>query len=323
MDGLDHFTLSLYRFTLRVEEPMSLPAYKGAVLRGGFGITFKRAVCIHSGLPPCQDCHLLHKCPYPAIFEPSPPPDTEVLKTQSDVPLPFLIEPPDDRRTYYAPGQSLEFGVTLIGWANNALPYFIVVFQRLGEAGLGPDRARYLLNEVAAVDPLAGVRALVLARGRVNREAHERTTSYRDLTAPLVGLSCSRLTLHFLTPTRLKHDGRYVEQAPAFHVVLRALLRRVSSLSYFYGGQRWDTDYRGWIEQAERVRTAASDAHWVDWERYSTRQKQSMNLGGVVGWATYEGDLTPFLPLLRLGELVHVGKSAVFGNGRYAMTREG
>jgi CRISPR/Cas system endoribonuclease Cas6 (RAMP superfamily) len=31
----------------------------------------------------------------------------------------------------------------------------------------------------------------------------------------------------------------------------------------------------------------------------------------------YEGDLGPFLPLLRLGELLHVGKHATFGLGRY------
>ena len=42
-----------------------------------------------------------------------------------------------------------------------------------------------------------------------------------------------------------------------------------------------------------------------------------MSLGGLVGEAVYEGDLSPFLPILAAGELVHVGKSTVFGNGLY------
>ncbi|OPX88851.1 MAG: hypothetical protein A4E52_01161 [Pelotomaculum sp. PtaB.Bin013] len=42
-----------------------------------------------------------------------------------------------------------------------------------------------------------------------------------------------------------------------------------------------------------------------------------MNLGGVVGRVEYEGDLGEFMPLLRLGELVHVGKGAVFGMGKF------
>jgi hypothetical protein len=35
-----------------------------------------------------------------------------------------------------------------------------------------------------------------------------------------------------------------------------------------------------------------------------------------VGEATFEGDLTPFVPLLRVGELVHVDQAATLGNGR-------
>jgi len=65
------------------------------------------------------------------------------------------------------------------------------------------------------------------------------------------------------------------------------------------------------------VQTAAAEVRWVDWERFSTRQQREMNLGGIVGTVTYAGEVAPFMPLLRLGELVHVGKAAVFGNGRY------
>jgi len=129
----------------------------------------------------------------------------------------------------------------------------------------------------------------------------------------------STLTLNFLTPTRLKYNGRYLEEAPPFHVVIRTLLRRVSSLSYFHAGQRWETDYRGWIEKAKQVKIAEAHVSWMDWERYSTRQRRGMNLGGIVGQVTYEGDAAPFLSLLRLGELIHVGKGTVFGNGRYRL----
>jgi hypothetical protein len=42
-----------------------------------------------------------------------------------------------------------------------------------------------------------------------------------------------------------------------------------------------------------------------------------MKMGGFVGEAVYKGDLTEFRPLLVLGQLVHIGKACVFGNGRY------
>jgi hypothetical protein len=123
-----------------------------------------------------------------------------------------------------------------------------------------------------------------------------------------------RLTVRFLTPARLKHNGKYV-RIPEFHVLVRALLRRLSSLAYFHCGARWETDYAGLVAQAGQVRLADSGARWVDWERYSGRQEREINLGGIVGEATYQGDLAPFLPLLAAGELVHVGKATVFGNG--------
>jgi len=316
--GLSHLNLALYDFTLRVNEPMTLPADKGAVLRGGFGITFKRTVCIYPALPPCANCLLLHRCAYPPIFEPAPPPDTEVLRTHSDIPLPFVLEPPTDGRTFYAPGENLTFRLVLIGRGIAALPYFIVVFQRLGEQGLGPQRARYTLDAVTFVDPASGQPTEILTAGRFAPVVREQGVSATAVMAPPVSAltPITTYTLHFRTPTRLKHDGQFLREAPPFHVIIRTLLRRLSSLSYFHAGQRWDTDYRGWIERAEQVSIAHADVQWVDWERYSTRQERRMNLGGIIGQVTYAGDVTPFVPLLRLAESIHLGKGAVFGNGQ-------
>jgi hypothetical protein len=145
-----------------------------------------------------------------------------------------------------------------------------------------------------------------------------------EVMAPWLRASAtSEITLDLLTPTRLKHSNDLIEDAPPFHVIVRTLLRRLSSLSYFHGGQRWETDYRGWIERAERVESVRANIHWVDWERFSTRQQRRMNLGGIIGQVAYRGDLSPFLPLLHLGTLVHIGKGAVFGNGQVRLTVAG
>jgi hypothetical protein len=42
-----------------------------------------------------------------------------------------------------------------------------------------------------------------------------------------------------------------------------------------------------------------------------------MQWDGMVGRATYEGDLGPFSSYLRFGQCVHVGHGATFGLGRY------
>ena len=316
---LDSFYLACYRFHLKVVDEMPLPAYKGAVLRGGFGSVFRRTICCQRHHRTCEPCPLRYVCPYPLLFEPSPPPGSEALRTHEAIPRPFVLEPPQDRRRLYAPGDELCFGLTLVGKATRYLPYFIVAFLRLGELGLGRARSRYVLQRVEALHPSTGRVIPIYENGALLTEGQESVVSYAEIAQAASAENASRLTLHFLTPARLKYNGRYLEDAPPFHVVVRTLLRRVSSLSYFHCGQRWETDYRGWIQQAQEVETETAEVRWVDWERYSTRQRQRMNLGGITGHVTYKGELTPFLPLLRLGELIHVGKGATFGNGQYRM----
>jgi len=41
-----------------------------------------------------------------------------------------------------------------------------------------------------------------------------------------------------------------------------------------------------------------------------------MNLGGYVGSILFEGNLTLFLNFIRAGEILHIGKGAVFGMGK-------
>ena len=49
---------------------------------------------------------------------------------------------------------------------------------------------------------------------------------------------------------------------------------------------------------------------------YSPGEELSFGLV-LVGRMTFEGPLAPFMPLLRAGEILHVGKGTSFGLGRY------
>ena len=124
------------------------------------------------------------------------------------------------------------------------------------------------------------------------------------------------MRLNFITPTRIKFGGKYTDNVE-FSIIFRNLLRRISLLSYFHCNEELDLDYKGMIKKAEEVRTLEKDVRWIDIERYSTRQGRRMKIGGFVGEAFYEGELSPFLPFLRLGEFVHLGKGTSFGLGKY------
>jgi hypothetical protein len=70
-------------------------------------------------------------------------------------------------------------------------------------------------------------------------------------------------------------------------------------------------------EHAARVTLTENATRWVDVASYSARQQRSTPIGGLIGRATYTGDLAPLHELLVWGELLHVCKNAVKGDGHY------
>lgn len=309
-------TADLFRFQIRALATLRLPAYKGSTLRGGFGSVFRRTVCTRPEHKVCAPCHLRQTCVYPAVFEASPPPGSEVLSRVSDIPQPFVLRPPADRRTVIDAGEILEFGVVLIGKARAFLPHFIVTFEALGRAGLGHPGSRYVLEAVDAMDPWSGDTEPAYSSGAI-RLTQVGTITPQRIRLRANALNSDTVSVTFVTPTRITSAEQVVEQAPTFQTLIRAQLRRLSSLAYFHCGERWEIDYALLTRQAESVQTQSADVQWVDWGRWSSRQQQRMTLGGLTGAVTYAGDLRPFTGLLAAGELVHVGKATAFGHGEF------
>lgn len=316
---LPDLRVARYRFTLKALEPLHLPPYKGSALRGGFGQTLKRLTCFNPGA--CADqCQLGNTCVYGYLFETTAPAEAEVLSKNEGVPRPFVIEPPLERQEIYAPGEQLDFHLVLFGRGIAYLPYFVLTFQQLGHAGLGRRletldgrRGRFALEAVWALG--AGEPLPVFDADTGQLRSVELSAGPELWEQPAAAWPTERLTVEFLTPTRLRHADRWVHAGPPFAALVKALLSRLSSLAYFHGGVRWETDFRGWIDRAAEVDLAQATTTWVDWERYSGRQQQRIEMGGLVGAATYTGALAPYRPLLALAEYLHVGKGAVFGNG--------
>jgi hypothetical protein len=104
---LKAFSLSRFRFILDPEARLALHSRNpGNTLRGAFGSTFKRLVC--PAPHDCRDaCRLKATCPYGQIFEPSPPPGTDRLSLNQDIPRPFIFRPPSGPDTAAKTGLSL------------------------------------------------------------------------------------------------------------------------------------------------------------------------------------------------------------------------
>lgn len=304
------------RVTYRLLESTTLPPYKGALLRGGFGYAFQRASCPAACWGQAEQCEAGLICPYRWVFETPRPAGIAHLHDLQDIPRPFVIEPPIDHKRAYVAGDALEFGLILIGRGIDYLPYFLIGFEDLGKAGLGRERAKAKLERVEALESFHPVGQLIYQDGRLGDCAHLPIQCIADLP-PRAGEPLADLRLTLRTPLRVKAHGAFIEQfdLPA---IIQAACWRLAALSAFHACP-WDTDYRPIVAAAHQVIIERPQVQWVDWERTSTRgeQPRKMTLGGIIGKATLRNVPPAVYAVLLAGSLVHVGKACVFGHGWY------
>jgi len=309
-------------YTYRCQEDLQLPPYKGSAWRGALGHALKKVTCALRRAS-CAECLLRQTCVYVYVFETPPPPDSQRLRLYPAAPHPFVLRPPLDQRQRFAPGDELSGELLLIGRAMEYLPYFVYTLEVLGQEGLGRGRGRAALLEVKELDHrqqiVGDIYASTTGLLSAPRQAAWRQTRAAAAPAPRRPLD---LSLEFLTPVRLKYQGRFLERLE-FHHLIRNLLRRLASLAYFHCGLDPEAfPFKETIRTAEQVASTASQLQWLDWERYSSRQQSRMLMGGLVGKMHCRQVPPQFLSLLHTGEHLHVGKMASFGLGQYRVEIE-
>ena len=301
------FPIARYRLEFVTERPIDLPEYAGSALRGVFGHALRRAACVTCE-PECPSCPLYRSCAYPEIFE-TPPPLHE-RRIYSDIPHPFVVEPPPWGERAHPAGSTLGVGLVLVGPALRHLPLVLLAWRNALAQGLGPAEGTAMLQRVWTDGEAEPV--LTEPRGRLREHAAHVALPPEEAAPPQV-------TLDFTTPLRIKRDGHALgvgKLAP--QDLLMGLVRRAAEVSELHLGRATGWDFAALKHAASQVQ---GEKHlvWRDWTRYSNRQQQAMTLGGVVGRWTLRGDLRPFWPLLHLGQWLHVGSKATFGLGRYAL----
>ena len=307
--------LHCHEVTVRFVEKAVVPPYEGSMIRGAFGRAFKQSCC-----PIPHDngsgCPLGDKCPYAYVFETSPPEGARDFARNQEVPRPYVFEPPEDTKMEYAPGERMRFGFTVVGRAVDYMPYFIYAFSKMGEEGVGRLKAGYRLERVVAKNPLVGTREEIYDGEMVrNRRLPVVWSNAESVAQKLNG---ERLRLEFMTPAFVKFRGEVSPEAPSFQALVQSLLIRIPMLSAVHCGEVWREDFRALVERAAEVEMVRDETTWVSFRRYSSFKKKSEPLEGVVGGVEYAGPVEEFLPLLCMGQLIHVGKQAVFGLGRYS-----
>ena len=298
--------VSVFRLDYQLDDSPSLPAYAGSTWRGAFGHALKRTVCVARDTV-CAECMLYRSCVYPYIFETPPPPDSTKMRHYTAAPHPFVLtmEPSQTALSY-------RLGLTLLGRAQQYLPYVIHALAKAGEQGLGKKRQPFMLKAVqqATNADLSSWEDIY----QVGQPLMPRPGS-QPVLQPLP----ASVGIEIQTPLRLRRNEQHVTpEAFRFADLFGSLLRRISLLTYFHTDTPLETDFAGLTQRARSVRLIEPVLRWRDWTRYSSRQQTTLEMGGIVGRFQLDGaEIAEFWPYLWLGQWTHAGKAATMGLGRY------
>jgi hypothetical protein len=319
---MESFTAHRLEITATVTSPIMLSEYQGSALRGALFHALYDRFCVNKMARACAECPLVQTCPVATLMA-TWRPDGE---RGGDVPRPYTIEPPLDATHIYRAGDTLRWGLTLFADALTLIPYIVLGVQALEAEGLGKPvqqldgrwrRGRLVVEEIGTVHPWTGKRQTLYRRGTRSVEMPDLPVTSAAVNERVAGLRGDRLSIDFLTPTRLVEGGRLLHR-PLFRPLFQRVVERLSALSSHFSSSPLG-DVRELLSQCLDVRVVEDRTEWIDLRSYSTRQQRATPIGGFVGRATFAGDLAPALPLLAWGELAHVGKDAVKGNGWYTI----
>lgn len=339
--------LVLLDFTIQQIEGMQLPEDPGSMLRGAFGHALKNL---------SETAKLLQQTPYiqqtshtqsfaseaaqayNAVFEPTLAPAQNQAR---GYPNPYVLKLPNlTKQTlnntlndgHISANQQWQFSQLLIGKeAIQHLPTVILAWSQALSQGIGSTHKRYqgLLKQVTCQDQ-------VLYKDGQLRSFNQDTLPYdsnlansliyQQLSTIADNRSCS-LRLCFKTQFRIQHQGKVAYQAQQLNIksLFYALYNRVTQCHQLYDPDSdWQIGFSDFAEYKALIDTLilSADVEPASLTRYSSRQKRSITLYGLTGSVLITATnptLKKLLPLLHLGELLHIGKSTALGLGEYQL----
>jgi CRISPR-associated endoribonuclease Cas6 len=224
----------------------------------------------------CQDCFAANSCLFYQFYEKA--------NKQHDYRFEVEIKP-----------KNFAFSLLLFNDAATKLPYVLsALHHMLTHIGFGSNKKCYENFTFFCNDILI-----------YNGESYDMSQvklqefSYTPLE--------EEFTLRFVTPLRIKSHNEFLKTAPTLTQILFSIKNRYEELN---GGIRTKLGY----EPSYHQRFARTS--FLDLARYSSRQESKLGIGGIMGEIGYSGVDEESRRLLRLGELVGVGKQTVFGLGK-------
>lgn len=264
------------KITLLFKSKQKPSYFIGSQLRGAFGYALKKVACINPSYV-CDGCFASANCLYYEFYEEK----NSFHKYRFDFEL--------GRELY-------DFNLYLFDSACAKLPYVVsALHMMLTQIGLGKEREIYknfdmFINDVEC-----------FADGKLSLPKDFIKKLQIDDFRP-------DITLLFATPLRIKKENRFVrgDELELEGIINSVYQRQMRLLGREH--KRFPYPIEGEIIEKE--------LKFVELTRQSNRQKTTMNMGGIMGEIKIKNLSKECYEVLKVGELIGVGKQTVFGLGK-------
>lgn len=255
------------------------PFFIGSQIRGALGYALKSIVCVKNAVP-CENCELTKSCVFFDFYERK--------NAYHNFCLDFKLGTPRYDFSIYLFGEAIESAGVILA----------ALHKMLCEIGLKSTDKTLIFKDIVIF---------------VNDEF---CFGGKDIKMPLEfrqdfsinGEFKKRVKLTLITPLRIKKDNAFVRNdSLEMSDIFRSIYQRKLAL---FGKEKEKTPkFNGAI--------TSKILRYVELHRKSHTQKIKMKFGGLLGELIIDDLDEKSYELLKIGELIGVGKQCVFGLGRF------
>ncbi|MGP2657772.1 CRISPR system precrRNA processing endoribonuclease RAMP protein Cas6 [Malaciobacter sp. WC5094] len=266
------------KIDFKINSKIKPPMFMGSQLRGAFGYALKKVVCVNPSYE-CENCFAKDTCLYHEFF---------VLQNNYHK-YRFDINLDED---FY------KFSFFLFSEACEKLPFVLSSFYELFTSiGLGKENHTFddfeiLINNETAYKN----KNFTIPKEYVQNYLYKKEFE-------------KNVVINLLTPLRIKKNGTFIlDDTLALEDILKSIKKR------FYTLTNKELEKKVLVDESFKV--INKNLHKKQLVRYSNLKKQKMNFDGLVGSIVISNLNEENYNLLKIGELLGVGKQTVFGLGK-------
>ncbi len=248
----------------------------GSMLRGAMGYALKKVTCINPSYN-CEGCFAQNSCLYYRFYEAK----NSFHKYRFDIEL---------------GSGKFDFGLYLFDDACDGLPYILSALEMMLTKN-GLTKNNYTFNEIEFF-----LNGQPIYENREFKSLDILQKSFK------VDSFCPNIKVKLLTPIRIKKNNRFLRDDVDLEDILRSIYQREQE---FTTGERV---YK--LEFEPNYKTVLKALVYKPLLRNSNRQNQRMNMDGIMGEMVFMDLDRESYRLLKLGEIIGVGKQTVMGLGK-------